>query len=167
MVRLRPFKERDMDSMLPWLQDERTFAMWCAGIFSYPLTREQMSEYISRSELSDCEWSMAATDEQGVLIGHFHVWLDCEKNSAHLGMIVVDDGRRGQGLGRQMVSQAVRYAFEILGVQRVTLGVFDCNPRAHACYQRVGFRDGVLEERAYEFHGEFWNRQCMEFERPK
>lgn len=165
IVRLRPFKRKDARKLLPWLADERVMTMWCSEIFQYPLTQEQVLARMEQTEQADDEWVMAGIDAQGEVIGHFCIWADFQKNSAHLGLIVVDDTKRGQGLGRQMVEQAVKYAFTILHVSKVTLGVFDCNPQAHACYQKVGFRDDHVEEHALEYHGEVWNRCCMVMER--
>lgn len=166
MVRLRPFKRQDIRVMLPWVADERVFAMWCSGAFAYPLTKEQMEAHMARLEACAEEWMMTALDEQGRMIGCFSVKkADYERNCAHLGMIVVDDTRRGQGLGCQMVEKAVEYGFAVLGVDRVTLGVFTCNPRAHACYCKAGLADDYLEKGAYIFHEEVWDRQHMETRR--
>lgn len=166
MVRLRPFKKQDIEKILPWLTDERIMAMWSSGVFAYPLTEEQLLARMEEAEKSDREWIMAALNEEGQLIGHLYMRnADYENNSLHLGMIVVDHTRRGQGLGVQMLQKAVEYAFLVLGMQRVTLGVFDCNPGAHACYRKAGFRDDYIEENAYVYHGEVWNRQHMVIER--
>lgn len=165
MIRLRPFKKQDIDRILPWLTDERVLALWGAGKFSYPLTKEQLIARLETAEETEKEWVMAALDEQGAVTGHMYMWPDYEKNSLHLGMIVVDNTRRGQGIGQQMLQKAVQYAFDILGMQKVTLGVFDCNPGAHACYLKAGFCDTGLDEHALEFRGEVWNRILMAIER--
>lgn len=161
MVRLRPFKKQDVDKLLSWMREERTMAMWCSGIFSYPLTAEQLIRRMEQSEQNAEEWMMAGIDEQGEVIGHLCMWADYKKNSLHLGLIAIDDTRRGQGLGRQMVEKAAAYAFDILEMSQVTLGVFDSNPQAHACYHRAGFADDYIEERAVDYHGECWNRIHM------
>ena len=161
MVRLRPFKRQDAEKLLPWFCEERVMAMWCAGIFSWPLTVEQLTARMEQSESKADEWVMAGVDEQGEVIGHLYMWPDYKKDSLHLGMIAVDHTRRGQGLGRQMVEKAVAYAVDILEVSQVTLGVFDCNPQAHACYRKAGFTDDHTEERAFSYQGEQWNRIHM------
>lgn len=161
MVRLRPFKRQDAEKILPWLEDERVMALWCAGIFQFPLTKEQLVRRLEQSENRADEWVMAGVDEQGEVIGHLYMWPDFQKESLHLGMIVVDSSRRGQGLGRQMLEKAASYAFDILEVRQVTLGVFDCNPQAAACYQSAGFSADYVEEHAAEYHGEHWNRIHM------
>ena len=161
MVRLRPFKRQDAERILPWICEERVMAMWCAGVFSYPLTVEQLTDRMEQSESKADEWVMAGIDEQGEVIGHLYMWPDYQNDSLHLGMIVVDHTRRGQGLGRQMVEKAAAYAFDILEVSQVTLGVFDSNPRARACYQSAGFVVNDTEEHAFVYHGESWDRIHM------
>ena len=38
-----------------------------------------------------------------------------------------------------MIRLALKYAFEVLGMKRATLGVHEHNPSAKACYEAVGF----------------------------
>ncbi len=40
-----------------------------------------------------------------------------------------------------MLQIGLKYAFEILGVDVVTIGVFENNEIAHNCYKKVGFID--------------------------
>ena len=86
---------------------------------------------------------------------------DFEKNHVHLGLIAVDNARRGQGLGRQMLEKVLTCAFDVLEADYVTLGVFDCNPQAYACYRKVGFVEDHVEAHAAEYCGESWSRIHM------
>lgn len=56
-----------------------------------------------------------------------------------LGFVIVDDSKRGRGLGKALVTMAVKYAFETLGATKVSLGVFENNPSAIHCYEAAGF----------------------------
>ncbi|MBR5509762.1 MAG: GNAT family N-acetyltransferase [Lachnospiraceae bacterium] len=166
MVRLRPFKKLDIDQMLSWMEDERQTAVWASGVFSWPLNREEILARLIQAQEAEDEWALACLDEQGELIGQLYMrMVHYKENRVHLNMIVMDPTRRGQGLGTEMVKKTVEYAFSILGMQKVTLGVFDCNPGAHICYQKAGFQDTFIEEHAYEYQGEIWNRQHMAIER--
>ena len=51
--------------------------------------------------------------------------------------------------GQQMVSMAVTYAVELLGMKRVTLKVFDCNPGAKHCYEKVGSGKRSIERKTF------------------
>ena len=45
----------------------------------------------------------------------------------------------------ELIRLALRYAFEILKADRVTLGVFDNNLPAYRCYKSAGFKDSEKE----------------------
>ena len=57
------------------------------------------------------------------------------------GWVIVDDSIRGKGYGTSMLRTGLNYAFNILGVHTVTIGVFEHNDIAHSCYKKVGFVD--------------------------
>ena len=57
------------------------------------------------------------------------------------GWVIVDDSIRGKGYGTSMLRTGLDYAFNILGVHTVTIGVFEHNDIAHNCYKNVGFVD--------------------------
>lgn len=163
MIRLRPFKLSDIDYILHWIQDEYSFTQWCANKFSYPLTKEQLTEYYHNNEQDQNAWIMVALNESGTPVGHILMRLaDYEKESIHFGFIIVDTSLRGQGYGKEMVSLAVKYANEILKVNKVTLGVFDNNPSAHACYKSVGFKDMEYQKEVLDYKDEKWNIYNME-----
>ena len=57
----------------------------------------------------------------------------------------------------------VRYAKEIFGAKKVSLGVFANNESAYQCYKVVGFKDIVLaKNEKYDVLGEEW--KCLELE---
>ena len=63
------------------------------------------------------------------------------------GWVVVDSAARGKGYGTKMLRLGVKVAFEILGAEKITIGVFENNTTAHTCYKKVGFVDvGVTED---------------------
>ena len=66
---------------------------------------------------------------------------DKEKAVLRLGFVIVDDSKRGKGYGKEMIRLALKYAFEIMKVEKVTIGVFENNASAYHCYQSVGFRE--------------------------
>ena len=75
--------------------------------------------------------------------------------------MIVDDSKRGQGLGKILVKMAVDYAFRELGASKVTLGVFENNFAAIHCYMAAGFhRISMPKPESYECLGEIW--ECIE-----
>lgn len=155
MIRLRPYKPSDARYVLSWWDgvDEETFVKWSCGKFNYPLTLEQMDDYFRHWCLEEeSGWLMTALDETGKPVGHFIMRLaDFEKNSVRLGFIVVDPNARGKGYGKKMIEKALTYAFDVLGMKSASLGVFENNPQAKACYEGVGF---TAKEYVPDYHTE-------------
>ena len=60
-----------------------------------------------------------------------------------------------------MLKLALKYAFEIYGANRVSLGVFENNKSAYYCYKAAGFEDVILDEtETYQVLNEEW--KCIE-----
>lgn len=84
-------------------------------------------------------------------------------NEIRLGFVIVDDEKRGQGYGKEMISLAVQYAFDFIKVNKISLGVFENNSAAIECYKSCGFKIVKLENvESYHCMGEVWN--CVEME---
>ena len=164
MLRLRPYKACDAHSIVSWTGDVRAFRQWSADRFDrFPITGEDLDRYYRSFDGSDSFFEMTAFDETGPA-GHMIMRFTDEKKSVvRFGFIIVDKRRRGQGLGREMLELAVRYAFEILKAEKITLGVFENNPRAYRCYLSAGFTLSPAETaKHYTILDEDW--KCLELQ---
>ncbi len=162
MLRLRPYKECDAEHIVKWIKDEYTFRRWCADKFeSYPITAEDLKNHYREKYDNDGFYQMTAFDETGVA-GHLIMrFLDKDKKILRFGFVIIDDEKRGKGYGKELVVLALKYAFDILKVEKVTLGVFDNNPNAIQCYKSVGFKEtGKLEQ--YQLIDQSW--KCIDME---
>ena len=143
MIRLRPYKPADTRKLLEWWEDadETVFVKWSCGKFSFPLTAGELDEYFREWCLKEERgWLMTALDGDGVPVGHYLMRLaDYEEGSVRIGFIVMDPKVRGKGYGKEMIGQILTYAFRILGMRKVSLGVFENKPQAKACYEAAGF----------------------------
>lgn len=163
MLRLRPYKPCDAAYIEKWVTDEKVFYQWSADIIGeYPLTAEKLNAHYKQAENSDTYWQMTAFDDSKVPVGHFIMrFTDEEQKSVRLGFIIVDSNIRGKGYGKEMLKLAIKYAFEILKVEEITLGVFANNPAAFHCYEAAGFRELESNSRCnYSINGEMW--ECIE-----
>ncbi|MFJ8911935.1 GNAT family N-acetyltransferase [Amycolatopsis sp. NPDC102389] len=53
----------------------------------------------------------------------------------------------GKGYGTEATKLLLDYAFDVVGLHRVSLEVFDYNPRAQRVYEKAGFvREGIQRE---------------------
>lgn len=167
MLRLRPYRNCDAKYIVSWIKDEAAFRRWCADRYeSYPITAEDMNRMYAGCAEGDDFFEFTAFDESGV-VGHMIMrFTDVEKKNLRFGFVIVDDAKRGKGYGKEMLQLALKYAFEILKVEKVSLGVFENNEPAYYCYKAAGFQDVVLEEtEIYHVLGEEWKCKEMEIER--
>lgn len=170
-LRLRPYKSCDAKSIISWCKDEVSFRKWSADRWErFPITEADMNrKYIDcNGDCSDMDnfYPMTAFDESGV-VGHLIMrFTDEKKASLRFGFVIVDDSKRGMGYGKEMLELALKYAFEILKVEKVTLGVFDNNMPAYYCYRAAGFWDiEMAEEEKCNVCGKTWNVLELEIEK--
>lgn len=157
MLRLRPYNNKDASTILSWTKDEESFYKWTAGILGdYPITEEQFNAVNNL---------MAFTAiEDNEVVGFFTMRMPSESfDELRFGFVIVDNEKRGKGYGKKMLSLGLKYAKEIFGAQKVSLGVFENNESAYYCYKSVGFKDITLDEiEKYNVLGEEW--KCLELE---
>ena len=163
---LIPFTLADIDRLLGWIRSPEELMQWTASSFGFPLTREHIEDHLRDSaERGDRRIFKAVEEGSGDAVGHIELGaIDSRNRSLRIGRVLIDPTRRGQGLGGDMIRAALNIAFRELGMHRVELGVFDVNPAAIACYERVGFRrDGVRRD-SFLVSGEparYWSEVIM------
>ena len=160
MLRLRPYKKEDADTIISWSKDEKAFYKWSAGVMGeYPLTPEKF-------RFVDLLMAFTAFDENGIA-GFFTLRNPGEAvDELRIGFVIVDPLQRGKGKGKEMLKLALKYAFDVYGAKKVSLGVFENNESAYYCYKAAGFKDVILDEtETYEVLGEEWKCREMIIER--
>ena len=156
-LRLRPYNGKDADTILSWCKDESAFYKWSAGVLGdYPISREQFG-FVNNL------MAFTAIDDEAV-IGFFTMRRPSDSfDELRFGFVIVDPEKRGRGYGKRMLQLGIKYAREIYGAKKVSLGVFENNEPAYRCYKSVGLNDIVLEEtEKYTVLGEEW--KCLELE---
>ena len=137
---------------------------WCADRYErYPVTPEDMNTYHARHIDGQRSRALTMTDGDDI-VGYISLRTPADNHTEQrLGFVIVDDSKRGRGYGKTLVSMAVKYADEVLGATKVSLGVFENNPSAIRCYEATGFHQVSLPEcESYGCLGETWN--CIEME---
>lgn len=167
MLRLRPYKPGDAGTILSWCREEVAFRKWTGSRYgAFPITAEDMNRKYFENN-GDCAepdnfYPMTAFDEAGI-VGHLIMrFTDAEKSVLRFGFVIVDDARRGRGYGKELIALSLKYAFEILKVNKVTLGVFDNNPSACGCYRSAGFQEAEAGAAELEMMGETWKISELE-----
>ena len=157
MLRLRPYNKNDAEIIMSWIKGENAFYKWTAGVLGeYPISAEQfnmVSNLMAFTAIDDNE-----------IVGFFTMRRPNEfYEELRFGFVIVDSKKRGQGYGKNMLKLGLKYAKEIFGANKVSLGVFENNESAYYCYKAIGFEDVSQDEiEKYTVMGEEWN--CLEME---
>ncbi len=66
--------------------------------------------------------------------------VDAVNRSAMLGIFIGDKGYWGRGYGQEAIQLLLEYAFDLLNLNSIMLGVYEFNLRAIHAYEKLGFR---------------------------
>lgn len=155
MLRLRPYKYTDADTIISWCKDEVSFYKWTAGMLGeYPVSEKEFHSVTSLMPFT-------AFDESGI-VGFFTLRTPKETmDELRFGFVIVDPEKRGKGYGKEMLRLGLKYVFEIYRAKKASLGVFENNASAYYCYKAAGFKDITPEEiETYHILNEEW--KCLE-----
>lgn len=161
-MRIRPYIEsKDYEHLENWIDNEKTHALWCANLISYPVTKEKLHAFLEKNAIDWTDSAYVATDDDGAVIGFFCYSVNVKDNSGFLKFIIVDSRIRGKGYGRQMLQLALQYAFHITGADAVQLNVFEENIAAKQCYEKLGFIEKDISKDVFKYKNELWSRCHM------
>ena len=152
MIELQPFAENDFDTFIAWIKNEEELFQFAGSIFTFPVTREQLTRYVTSSERKSYKVILSETKE---VIGH------CELNFEGGGhrlsrVLIADESQRGKGIGKKIVLEMASLFFEDATVMEVNLNVFDWNTEAMRCYEKVGFKLSNFVPKSMVVKGETW-----------
>jgi len=143
---LRPIVKEDAPAMYKSMEDEEgkwltgskgTFTLektekWCAKLFDsndrvdYAITLKDDPTYIGEAVLNH---------------------IDFEERSANFRIGLSGPKYFNKGYGSEATFLMIKHGFETLKLHRISLSVFDYNPRARRVYEKVGFvKEGVRRD---------------------
>ena len=161
MIELRPFTENDFTTFKSWIHNEEELFQFAGPIFTYPLTDEQLSDYIKLTDKRPLKVVLKSTNET---IGHCE--LNFENGNNRLSRILVGNKEfRGKKIGEQIVSKMVDLLFKDPEINEIDLNTFDWNKGAIKCYEKVGFKINHDKTDKMTVNGHIWTRINMTLKR--
>lgn len=135
--------------------------LWSGRTFAWPLDRGQLESYLHNDQRR--YWT-GLDPRSGNPVGHASLLVDHDAAMMRLGCVLLDPPARGRGLGRELISAAVRTGFETTELPVMKLGVYAHNVSARRVYESLGFRE-TGRVRSTEVDGQPWH--AVEMERPR
>lgn len=84
--------------------------------------------------------------------------IDWKNRSCSLGMGIAKISNRGKGYGSEALKLIMEYAFNNLGIERLTANTLEQNKGAQQSLERNGFKLEGTERKAVYFAGKRWSR---------
>lgn len=136
MIQLEKFSREDFDRFISWIDNEEDMIQFAGPLFSYPITHNQLEEYLKQSKKLPFRIKLVETDD---IIGHCE--LNFENETPRLSRILIGEkSLRNKGLGKLVVHKMIDIVFSTTSYNAVDLSVFDWNLNAVACYKKIGFK---------------------------
>lgn len=163
MIELKPFTENDFETFKSWVNSVEELFQFAGPLFSFPVTDDQLLNYIRMSDKKPYKVILKATNET---VGHCE--LNYENGNHRLSRILVGNkALRGQKIGEHIVREMVALFFQDNTITEVDLNVFDWNKGAIKCYENVGFQIRHELTDKLDVNGAVWTRLNMVLTRGK
>lgn len=143
-VRLRPVQSEDADVIHQLIQDPDivilTGAVHSSTPPPSPWSREALRAFYQQWSTADDRLVLAVIEQKtGAMVGEV-VLNDLHEGNRSCGFrTLIGPEGRGKGLGTEATTLIIRYGLQSLGLHRISLEVYDFNPRARHVYEKVGF----------------------------
>lgn len=159
---LRPLEESDVsDEYLQWLNDPEVTRYLEAGRF--PATPASVRRYLERFQNPANELIFAIVDiESKQHIGNVTLnHIDWVNRKADTGILIGRKDFWGKGYAFEAWSLVIEYAFQGLGLRKITAGAVAENVDSLSVLKRLGFQMEGVRRKEYFLDGEYLDVPLM------
>lgn len=161
LVRLTSESPKELSEIYSrWSRDSEFWRLMDSGItrpYSAKSTEKFLEDMLLEPKADSFQFSIR-TLEDDRMVGDIGLGVvGWPQADAFVGIALGDRDLWGKGYGTDAMRIMLRYAFQELNLRRVTLNVFEYNPRAVRSYEKVGFRHEGRQRSALLRDGRRWD----------
>jgi len=161
LVRLSAVDPEEMSKAFTrWNRDSeytRLLMMSAQPLSSAKAIQKWMEKEFEEVPPTDFFFTIRTLDENKLLGGLGLNVISWAAREAFIGIFIGEREYWGRGYGTDAMSVILRYAFTELNLWRVSLGVFEYNPRAIRSYEKVGFQHEGRMRKYLNHEGKRWD----------
>lgn len=130
-------------------------------------TIEDLKQYIRlKKESPNCLFFGIFLKENDKHIGNVKLEpIDFERKTSYFGILIGEKEQWGKGIGTEATRLAVDYAFNVLNLKEVMLGVIAENKAAIRAYEKVGFEIKRVEGKKIKHDATLYDQVIMGIEK--
>lgn len=138
-VILRPIELEDTDNIIKWRNNKEVSEKF---IYRETFTRESHLYWMNNKvKTGEVIQFIIHSVEDNIDVGSIYMRdIDMSKKEAEYGIFIGEDVSRGRGLGIESIKLMLKYAFEELLLDRVTLRVYKDNIPSIKSHEKAGFK---------------------------
>jgi RimJ/RimL family protein N-acetyltransferase len=159
LVTLRPIVADDADVIARIIREDPEVSILTGSIHTSteqldPGSIEQLRAIYERWSTAEDRLVLAVIDNRSAEMVGEVVLNDWDEGNQSCGFrTLVGAAGRGRGLGTEATRLTAEYGLRVLNLHRISLEVYDFNPRARYVYTKVGFRQEGTGREALLFDG--------------
>ncbi|NLJ44837.1 MAG: GNAT family N-acetyltransferase [Bacteroidales bacterium] len=146
------FTHKDFENLISWVNNEKELIQFAGPIFSFPLTKEQLNDYLKDPNRYPFK---IVLKNSNLAIGHCEVYKTSDDIVRLCRIIIGNKTYRGQGLGYDATLKLIKWCMDNLKPKTIDLNVYDFNTTAIKCYEKIGFKK-TTDTKETTFKGEVW-----------
>ena len=125
--------------------------------------REDVARFLERIGPADdrTDWAILRQSDSRYMGEVVLNTLDADNLSMNFRISLQGTGDVNRGYGTEATRAVIAYAFDVVGLHRVSLGVLSFNPRARRVYEKCGFVHEGTERHALRWEGEWIDQHRM------
>ena len=164
-VRLSAFDPEEMSKAMPrWYRNSeylRMLNMYSRPMLSPKAAIKWMEEEVGEMSVASYYFSIRTLADDK-LIGELSLdVVDWSGRDSFVGLGIGEPEYWSKGYGTDVMNVLLEYAFMELNLRRVSLGVFEYNPRAIRSYEKAGFRHEGRLRKSLNREGKRWDNLYM------
>jgi len=155
-VLLRPLNIKDAEvSYVHWMNDVETMRYLESRFTTY--TEKDIEEYIEHCNgdphvyLYGIIWKESKKHIGNIKLGPINE----HHNHGDIGMVIGEKSYRGRGVATEAIHLLSEFAFERLGLNKLTAGAYQANAGSIRAFQNVGFFVEGIRRKHYLCNGEY------------
>lgn len=158
IVTLRAIEREDLPIFRDWANDPEI--QYLVGGWHFPTNIDEQIKWFESLSIQSLNQRFAIdTDEQGLVGTATLVEINWKDKNASQGLIMGNKQIRGKGYGTDTVMTLMRYAFEELGLHRLTTTIIEYNEASlHIHINKCGWKEEGRQKDWYFRKGKFWER---------
>ncbi len=148
----RPWQESDIKDLVEGLNNLEV-SKWLA-LVPYPYTEESAQDFINYCQITAAddtsyEWAIVLKEENKVIGGTSLRDISFTQLTSDGGGLWLNPKYHGHGFGTEALNLRADFAFNTLGLRRISNGFFVGNEASKRMQEKIGYKVEGLERQAY------------------